>query len=575
MFRFVILFLFCLVSTAVYACRTTIVVKTQTDFDALQKNLTSTIKAGKKNIYVKLMPGTYRAKEQHIFLKGITAADTKIHILGDNAILIPSGREYHEGDVYQGTFSVDNSWMSDSKDLEIWSHVHYADSLIEILDEGKKLCRLKTKARKNGNSSNQTITQSSNSYILIPHWFKSSVYKIDKIEGRYIYFTADDLNDSRYGGYNVNDDYNYGKKAIRYKLCNVDVGEDCLRISEGRVHLPRGVTSVWEGSSHSFMVFRNCVFASIDIEGIQFWGNAYKESSYAISIKDTECKSIRLHGCGFRGMRGNVINVSGASNVRIDNNQFEECYRYGIRSSNESINTVVENNHFESMGKAMLNTKCVRCQGANYRVANNVFVNFGYGGISTGVAYKNKMSQPCSGVIENNDLSFDQGYLDHIDNYGIMDGGAIYVATKTDGVVIRNNYIHGFSGMKSNRGIMCDDGAYNIEIYGNAVTGIVNSWCIDSRRVKKVERSTDPESTVDRANVNIVIRDNYIDGGLRFEANEGPNNGCIKGTNYIIPGQNGKKPRMEIGNVPVQKDDVMLDAGTKIVKNKNKIKIRK
>ena len=35
--RFVILFLFCLVSTAVYACRTTIVVKTHTDFDALTK----------------------------------------------------------------------------------------------------------------------------------------------------------------------------------------------------------------------------------------------------------------------------------------------------------------------------------------------------------------------------------------------------------------------------------------------------------------------------------------------------------------------------------------------------------
>ncbi len=547
--RFVILFLFCLVSTVAYASRTSIVVSNQSDFDRLQEQLTSTIKAGKKNIYVKLKPGTYVAKEQHILLKGIKAADTKIHIQGNNAIVVPSGREYRDGDVYRGTFSVDNSWMSGANDVEIWSQVRYVDDLIEILDAEVKHCRLKCK------NSFPSGTDFSNAYILIPHWFKSSVYKIDKIEGRYIYFTADDLKTSKFGGYNINDDHNYGKKGIRYKLCCVDNGADCFRIVNGRVRLPKAVTSAREGVTHNFVAIRDCKFASVDIEGIQFWGNAYKESSYAISIKGTECRSIRIHGCSFRGMRGNVINVSASPNVKIDNNRFEECYRYGIRSSNESVNTVVEKNHFEDMGKAMLNTKCIRCQGTNYRVANNVLVNFGYSGISTGVVYNSKMAQPCSGVIENNDLSFSQDYLDHIDNYGIMDGGAIYVATKTDGVVIRNNHIHGFSGMKSNRGIMCDDGAYNIEIHGNVITSIANSWCIDSRRVKKVERSNDPESTVDRANINIVIRDNTIDGSIRFEANEGPNNGCVKGTNYIILGKNSKMPEMTIKNVKNPKKD--------------------
>ena len=547
--RLVILFLFCLVSTVASACRTTIVVKNQTDFDALQQTLTSTIKAGKKNIYVKLMPGTYVAKEQHILLKGIKATDTKIHILGNGAVMVPLGMEYREGDVYQGSFSMDNCWMNGAEDVENWSYVRYADSLIEILDSEKKLCRLKMK------TSTISHQPSANSYILIPHWFKSSVYKIDKIEGQYVYFIADDLKASKFGGYNINDDYNYGKKGIRYKLCNADLGDDCLRITEGRVHLPKGVTSVREGVTRNFVTIKDCKFAAVDIEGIQFRGSAYKESVYAIRIKGLESNSSRIHQCSFNGMRGNVISIAASPNVRIDNNRFEECYHYGIRSSNESANTVVEKNHFESMGKAMTNTKCVRCQGTNYRVSNNRFVNFGYGGISTGVAYKNKMPQPCSGIIENNDLSFDQDYMNHIDNYGIMDGGAIYIATKNTSVVVRNNHIHGFSGMKSNRGIMCDDGAYNIEIYGNTITGIANSYCIDSRRVQKVERSSDPESPIEKANINIVIRDNTIDGSIRFEAHEGPDNGCVKGANYILLDKKDNMPEMTIKNVKNPKKD--------------------
>ena len=554
MSRFLFLFLICFVPATVSACHTTIVVKNQTEFDGLQEKLTNTIKAGKKNIYVKLMPGTYIAKEQHILLKDIKAAGTKIHIQGNNSILVPSGKEYFDGDVYQGVFSVDNSWMSGAEDMETWSNVRYADSLIEILDEEKKRCRLKCK------NSFPPNTDFNNAYILIPHWFKSSIYKIDKIEGQYIYFSANDLKTSRFGGYNVNDDHNYGKKQIRYKLCNVDLGEDYFRITKGRVRLPKGVASVWEGLTHNFVAIRNCKFASVDIDGIQFRGNAYKESSYAISIKRTECKNIRIRRCSFRGMRGNVISISESPNVRIANNRFEECYRYGIRSSNESVNTVVENNYFESMGKAMVNTKCVRCQGTDYRVSDNIFLNFGYGGISTGIVYNSKMTQPCSGVIENNDLSFDQDYLKHIDNYGIMDGGAIYIGTRNDHIVVRKNYIHGFSGMHSNRGIFCDDGAYNIEIYGNVITDIANSWCIDSRRVKKVERSNSPESLVDRANVNVIIRDNVVDGGIRFEAHEDLDNGCVKGANYILQTPNGKLPKMIVSNVANAEDDIVLES---------------
>ena len=532
---------------------TVIKVKSQKDFDELREKLTSTIKTGEKNISITLSPGNYAFNENHITLKGINAPKTKIHIHGKGAILIPQGHEYHDGEDYQGGFSVNNSWMSGARDVETWSSVRYADSLIEILDVEEKRCRLKAK------EVLSTNTDYSNAYILIPHWYQSSVYKIDKIDGKYIYFTANNLKESSYGGYNVNDDYNYGGKAIRYKLCNVETGEDVFRIIGGKVHLPSGVTSVWEGKTHNFITIQNCKFSSVELKGIQFIGNAFVNTNSAIYIKNSTCKEIKIHNCGFYGMRGSVVSVLASPNVTINHNYFEDGYYYGIWSNNESVNTVVEKNSFKSMGKRMNNTFCVECQGTNYHVSDNDFLNFGYGGIRTGVWYKNKMKQPCKGVIENNNLRYSQDYIDHIDNYGIMDGGAVYLTTKNAGSIVRYNHIHDFSGMKDNRGIFCDDGAYNIEIYGNVITGIDNSWCIDSRRVAKAELANTPESKIERTNVNISIHDNIVDGGIRFEANEGLDNGCVKGVNYILCARNDELPKMKVNHVTNTEDDIVLE----------------
>ena len=87
---------------------------------------------------------------------------------------------------------------------------------------------------------------------------------------------------------------------------------------------------------------------------------------------------------------------------------------------------------------------------------------------------------------------------------------------------------------------------------------IANSMCIDSRRVTFVERSNTPESGIDRANINIVIRDNTVDGSIRFEAHEDSDNGCIKGANYILTAEDGKMPKMVISNVANPEEDIVL-----------------
>ena len=46
-----------------------------------------------------------------------------------------------------------------------------------------------------------------------------------------------------------------------------------------------------------------------------------------------------------------------------------------------------------------------------------------------------------------------------------------------------------------------------------------------------------------------------IDGGIRFEAHEDLDNGCVKGANYILLAQDGKVPEMIVKNVVNPEND--------------------
>lgn len=531
---------------------TSIVIDDQQSFDGLQNSLTNAIQKGEKEIAVLISRGSYIAKENHISLQDIHKSDLKVIIQGDGAIIIPQGQEYRNGDRYVGYWSENCSWVSNSQDIRTWSDVFYADGLIEILDDPKKQCRLK---------SIEPLASVANgaTHILIPHWFQSSIYKIDKITGNYIYFTATDLKISYNKGYNVNDDYNFGKQAIRYKLSNAKGNKNSVRITEGKVFLPEGVSDVREGFANRLILIQNCNLHSLEITGIKFYGNSNINYRSAIYFNNVTCREVWLHDCEFSSMRSNVLTVSSSPNVRVENNLFSDCYSNGIQSDNNSGNTVIKDNTFMNMGKSMQNSFCIVCRGDNFHISGNKMIDFGYGGIGVGVWYKNNKNYQCDGLVENNELAYSETYMENIAEYGIMDSGAIYVWTKTDGVVIRHNYIHNYAGVYGNRGIFCDDGAFNYQIYGNIILSISNSYCIASRREASVEMSKTPESGIVKSNVNNVIRDNIIDGDILFAGHEDKNNGCVKGANYILMKKGGKAPKNTIRNIVNPEEDIPLE----------------
>ncbi len=546
-----VLFL-CAISFQLHA-KKVITISDQFSFDNLQQELTNAVNFGEKDIYVTFLPGYYVAHEKNISISNINSPSTNIHFVGNAAVILPVGNVYRDGDTYTEAFNPGFCWMNGSKEVNLWTKVRYSDSLVEILDEERGLCRIKSREPIAENLSPDCA------YIHIPHWFRSSIYKIQKVKNQYIYFSATDLEHSPKKGYNVNDDYNLGKRNIRYKLCNLNELEGVLSIKDGIIRLPSDVSSVREGKMLRFLTIENSELNSVEITGISFYGNCYGNSNSLFSFSNTEVRKMWIHGCNFHGIKSNVIAVSSTNNVKIEKNAFADCYYSGIVADNKSKNTVVQKNTFINMGKGLQNSFCVVCRGSNYYIANNKITDFGYGGVGIGVWFKSKQDEPCNGIVEKNDLSYTKSYMSDIDNNCIMDGGAIYVWTKNDRATIRYNYIHDFSGAGGNRGIFCDDGAYNVQIYGNVITGIVNNNCIESRRVASVENTKTKGTDIDRSNVNIEIRENIVDGNIFFVGNEDLENGCVKGSNYVLITGNSPSLMNTIKNVSEFEEDITLD----------------
>lgn len=550
--RILAILLFFSMSVCPLKAREVIVISTQSDFDKISETIASAVKKADRDIYITIAPGRYVVKDNGFRMNKLAAAGKNLHIVGNGTILIPEGHQYRNGDKYEGVFSPDNSWMSGKTDYSVWSHVRYADGLVEVMNEKTQLCRLKSK------ESLREGLDVSNAYILLTHWYQSSVYRITKIENGYIYFVATDLKKGYRKGYNVNDDFNVAGLYPRYKLCNLETGEDNLRIVNGRILLPRGVPSVWEGTSNRIYSVNYSKFKSLEITGIAFYGNSNVKESFGISIAEDECDYVRIHHCEFRGFHSRVFYVA-SNNVTFEKNVFSDCYESGINSYNCSERTVVRGNSFYMMGKRMNNSFCVSCHGPEFVVENNTFLDFGFDGIGAGESHSNHPERKSYGVIQNNTLSYSKEYLADIANYTIMDSGAIYLRTRNDGVVIRNNYIHDITGMYENRGIYCDNGAYGYSLIGNVVTGITNSNCLASRRDASGEESRTPGSGIVATNVNNVVMNNVVDGRIQFVGNETPENGCVFSNNYILLEEGERMPVHSIKNIKDEEKLIVLD----------------
>lgn len=526
--RMAVIFLLCLVAIDI---RSTVVdIKNQSDFDCITQMIESLIQSGESSIQINILPGTYFFSECHIFFENLDCKDVSISITSNDAVIVSSGDDYSNGDEYTNDFDFRNSFIGCSIEdekrrfvpIDIMGNVQKSCGPVKVLDTDSGLCSLPTDYRCSSNSEKHKAI-----YILLSKWFTSSYYKVSEIKNGEIFFYANDLSyNTDYGDYNVNGDLFYSGDYPCFSVCNFDdMAEDIPIIADRHISFMSSVGSIHECKATRFLFFKNCNLKSLTLEGIEIYGN--RDNNYfLIDCANLQSECVDISNCHFYGIRSRVARFLNCPNLSFCDNEIYHNYLDGLIVDGESPNAIISRNKFYDNGRSAANSFCIRCRSDKYIISNNIFVDYGYSGIGVGLSHYEKSGLKCSGIVEYNELCNSTLY-DMKKNIRPMDSGAIYLYTQSDSIVIRYNYIHDILGRKDNRGVFCDDGSSGFSIYGNIITEIANSYCIDSRLVSSDRLVNKTLKT----NVNNYIGENLIDGSVRFEYVSAVSN-CKSGRSY-------------------------------------------
>ena len=489
-------------------------VYTNADFYALETNLRKALQeSGDDDINVSFAPGgVYFFYNNHLKLDYLNYPGKRITINGNGATIIGAGtilkpacrlsRKYKTGSYDWGYGVIDLDKMVDVRPI---GPVKRALAPIEVIDENSGLCRFKAD-EKNFKSPEEVSVQ-------FTSWYLGLTYPVVKIEGGYIYFTAHDLTyDGHY--YNIEGDKRYKNALPKYQILNSPQADAFWYKGKLRFRNRGRKYNICEASK--FLFINNCTFKSFEVKGLNFLGNSDLEE---VLIHICRCTGgISFHHCTFRGIRNRVFSAFPVKSITISDNTVEGCYRGFYRENIEGIGTTIVRNVFRGNQLFFGNFSEITCLGQNFRIADNIFEDFSYGAVSVGVHFASSMAVPplTSGVVENNEM-YQTDKFRKEPTRTLMDSGAIYCTTSNLDVILRNNYIHDYTGGGDNRGIFLDDGTNNVTVERNRVERIANSYCIDMRRVASVE--TMPNSYVKKTNVGDKLIDNIVDGTVRWEPN--------------------------------------------------------
>ena len=519
----IILMLMCS-SIVAYGHDATIIVLNQQGFDRIDEAICDAAKAGKKDILVKVRCGSYLFHENHLTLKGLPS-DVSVAVKGKKVKVYAGGRKVGLNDV----INLNNVYYQGKKYaiVDNWTEVKQCDRLIEVVDSTTKLCRLELM---NGDVATK------GDVIQTSQWYMTCKYTISDYRDGYVYFTADNLKYVSWGKqWNVNYDYAYCKEMPRYRIWRTKNAKN----------------GIYQGEAMRFMSLRNVNPKSLTIEGITFCGNSSISSGALIQLSGVKSESIRFRKCVFENCHSTCIILGSSTNISVENCRFSENYTTCIYSGGGCENVNITDCLFENNSKGWSNTFCINIKGKDFLVARNTFRDFAYGAIGIGEHYGDKKTY-VSGVVADNEIYYTNTYYADYKKHTLMDSGAIYLWTQNDNVVIRNNYIHDYIGIKDNRGIFCDDGASNFAIIGNTILRIANSYCVDSRLIK------DQRPGAFTNNVNITITDNTFDGDIRFEGRDENGNRCVYGRNTIKTTPGAKASERRIVRIKVIKEDKIL-----------------
>ncbi len=494
-------------------------------FRILNSSILDAIGRGEKNVVIRFKPGVYHFHQNHIDLRKLFIPETSITIEGNGARIIPCGKEYREAErcgvvcwsEYSGNFSTESVFISDKGEIvDVWTPIRQTFCIDEIDD--------------NHEAKVQTVFNGrifDNSCVRIPHWYYSASYPVKRIfKDGAIIIGPEKIKgfDVDYRGRNIlNYECRTAGGQLRYQCFNVENKE--VPYSDGKtLFFPSKYSKLYDCEAGHFILMASTTIKQFNVTGLRCIGA--RGDGHYINFSKVTAQKISFSNCLFKGLKSTVLMINQTHNVSFVNNVVERCYTDCVCSKSGSNNTIVANNTFKGNGMNLSQHRCIYCQGENYHIFDNRISDFAYAAIYVGVHYKGKKIGKSKGIIENNEVFYTPDFFKNHWMYTLSDGGAIYITSNNDEVIIRGNYIHDYIGINGNRAIFGDDGAKNVVIYGNVIKHVPNYYAIDLYRVEDVDKNM-PD-----ANSGNYVFGNYIDGAYRIGG--GDNETCADGGNILV-----------------------------------------
>lgn len=515
-------------------------INTQDNLSNLNKQIKGAIKEGENNIEVLFSKGVFFYDKLSVYLYNINAENVSISFKGNQTVLVAGGKEYKKNSKALSPNRT-NIYLDGQLDLiNLYGETNVSLGQVEVLDEKSKLCRIAL-------ATKELFVPGMK--VQISEWYRAPVYEVTDIKNGFVYFIASNLEyDKAKKCLNVHYDSVISKIKPRVRLFNPGY----IKNVTGAIH---------ECEVSNFLTLYRVKLRSFSISGIEFCGSAKGEHAICY-FRDVKTEGIQISDCKFRYINQRIIRLKQTPNFTFENNRVDSCFYGAVYSDIDCPNTIVKGNKFYRAEMGWTNSSCVVCCGEDFWVSNNQFEDIAYASITSGYRSTKEGMMISRGLIEYNEFFFGNDYYSHPEKYTLVDGGAIYLTTFSEELVVRYNYFHNIRGVKSYRAIYCDDGAMNVTIYGNIICGITNAHSILSWRAKSLNNQ------YAQTNDGINLFFNIIGG--KYKMDERPNSSCVHGKNLIIYKEGEQVPERILNNFAYQEDDV-YSTGASIVKGRLKL----
>lgn len=519
----------------------------QEEWDNIAKTIIHLLKQGKQNISVEVDAESLVYGKRIQMLSDLDYPKANVRIHANNTKMVPSGPTFErvnsitEGMFYVYEYSDYNKYdvLFDDKEkpLTLYEQVFMINNPIEevpstgtedVLNRDGTLYKKVSKVwRFKTDLPDIREKRCKGFQILLTHNWTTMIHQVLKVESGYLYFYLKSNKSTtlrkKTMDPNVDMKYYHAYPRCRYLNCPVSKG---IHVISNKIFIPKNIKAVTIGKGARLFTIRNTKLNSLEISGFDVIGAG---NSACISVSRSQfTDQMWVRDNSFSNLSNSAVKISDGENVSICMNTVKDTRGNAIACNGKNIS--VFENHLNDIG-FMCQTMAIQFSGTDIHVFDNTIEDFYKSAIGCGSRDSSKV---LTYIIERNLIRLNPNFLAHYKECTVADGGGIHIRPQNTSGLIRYNVVQDITGIGSNRGIFLDDGAKNLSIYGNLITGTANSYDIDLRYC------TTYKEVIPDHNTNNIIIQNIMTGVYRFEESA-THPSCIVGENVLLGLQNRTK----------------------------------